>query len=216
MKVNYVPRNRTSFLPDQGQPALGLPPVVPAFQNLDPIKARQDFAAQALTEGSNTAPARGGIGEGLARLAQGVFGGMMRHRADEDLKTAKAGNLEAMKQAFGDGDYISLLSSDDPIAQKLGSAVIEQQMKRDVGSYKKMDDGTVVWQSKTGGEPHVISHPDKVRPLVTDGKISLDGGTTWTNIPGFVENAKAIAEAKRAPKTVKPDDSGLPPWQRKW
>lgn len=213
MKMNYVPPNRTSFLPtNQLAPDVPLA-TLPAFQSLEPINQREAFAQNVLSEGVDSSPTRGGWGEGLARMGKALIGGILQNKANRAMETAKTGNRQYVLDAFESGDLGKLITSDDPIAQRLGSALIEQKMKQKSGSYRDVD-GVKVWQDNQGGAPTVISRP--ANPLIHEGMISYDRGETWAKIPDYVENAKALADAKRAPKTAKPDDSGKMPWERKW
>lgn len=213
MKLNYVPPNRTSFLPDQSlAPNVPLT-TIPAFQGLEPIRQREALAQNLLEEGVDFSPTRGGWGEGLARMGKALVGGILQNKANSAMEKAKTGNRQFVLDAFESGDLGKLITSDDPVAQKLGSALIEQKMKKKTGNYKHID-GNLVWQDDGGGAPTVINRP--TNPLVNNGMISYDRGQTWAKIPDYVANAKELADAKRVPKTVKPDDSGLPPWKRKW
>lgn len=239
MKVNWAPPNITSFLPGQqgasvpsgntpipAPPSTVLPTIAPApipspFTNLQPIQDRLDMANQAIAEGSSTAPAQGGIGAGLARLGEAALGGYLKRGASADLTAARNKNKQAVMDAFDQGNMGQLITSDDPVAQKLGSAILEMQMKRQSGPKLLSDQDKATYgfnpQDVVQHDPiegFKILNPRDSKPLVSNGMISSDNGKTWSPIQGYVDNAKAVGDAKRKPVTA--DDSTLPPWERKW
>lgn len=219
MQVNWSkPKNIVQ--PQLGVDNLATPAVVlPAlpltgYQNLDPIKYQQSLADSMLAAGSSTAPAHGGMFEGLARIAEGGLGGYFKHKADERLDVAKTKNSDQLRSDVKAGDWPSLLTSNDPMAEKLGSVILEQTMKRKTGAYKKLDDGTVVWEDSDGGKPEVISRPNAGVPA---GYRWKEDGTGVEYIPGGP--ADPVVVSKRATAGRKPDpadQTGIPPWERKW
>lgn len=231
MQVNYPmkPKNATSFMSQQpgsmGAPSVPVPgipqqplPTAPPpsdpFTDLDPINSQEKYADALLASGSDMSPAKGGIGEGLARLAQAVAGGYFKNKADTSLKTAKASNKAALKSAYEAGDAETLLTSDDPVGEKLGSAILEQHLKRKPGKYTHLQDGTVVWQADEGGPPTVVSRPNTGMPKGWRWNADQTG---YEPIPDGPADPKVIlrdAAARRAPP--KPDETGKAPWDRKW
>ena len=219
MQVNFVkPKNVVQ--PQLGvdnipTPVVALPALpLGGYQSLDPIKYQQSLADNMLEAGSSTAPARGGMLEGLARIAEGGLGGYLKHKADDRLDTAKTKNSEQLKSDLNSGDWLSLLTSNDPVGQKIGSAILEQTLKQRTGAYKKLDDGTVVWEDKQGGKPEVISRPNAGVPV---GYRWKEDGTGLEFIPdGPADPAVISKNATGRRKPDAPDQTGIAPWDRKW
>lgn len=188
---------------------------VPAYQSLEPIDQRDALAKSVLEQGMDSSPTKGGIGEGLARLGKSLVGGILLNRANDQRDKAVAGNRQNVMDAYQRGDLGALVTSENPVAQKLGSAIIEQNLKKKSGHYSKRPDGTEVWESDDGEEaPRVISRPNFGVPK--DYRWNGDG-TNLEPIPGGPADPAIIARnagKRRAPP--KADESGLAPWQRKW
>lgn len=242
MKVNFVPipLGQVSFLPT-GQLAGGtLPSGAPApvsdddispvtitpqqsgpaagpFFNTDALNSQNEYANSLLEASGNTAPARGGLAEGFSRLAEGLAGGLLKHNATEGLKNAKAQNNAALLDAFQNGDISKLLTSNDPTADKLGSAILEQQLKKQPGTYKTLENGTVVWQANQGGAPTIVSRPTTGLPK---GFRWNADGSDLEYIPGGPADPSVIktdsGDRRVPPKAAAPDQTGIAPWLRKW
>jgi hypothetical protein len=232
VKVNYVPFKKKTLGP-QGEDYEGNPVPAPtvdaegnpidsysqsrapvktagSFQSLDPITQRQALSESLLQEGMDSSPTVGGVGEGFARLGKALLGGIMKRKADEAYKKTKGENSKYIQDAFDNGDYGSLITSDDPVAQRLGSAVIEQQFKQqgNRGAYRDLPGGIKVWEPEDGSRPSVISRPVNNLPRNyqwVEGK----EGEEMEPIPGSAADPKVIqrnSTAGRAPpkpKTIK-------------
>lgn len=223
MNVNFAPKKSVGFFPESIQ---GPTPTKssPSFVNTDPIMDQQDYAKNMILQGSDTSPARGGIAEGIARLGEALAGGYFKHQADQRLKDANAQNKQGILDALKSGNWEDLFSSDDPVAQRLGGAILSQQLKKgNAGSILSpeqaqvlgFEPGSVVQRDDEGFK--VLQRPQQSkRPMTAGGMISYDEGKTWQPIEGYIDNARSVSSARRAPPTSKPDDSGVPPWERKW
>lgn len=237
MQVNYPPsRKTTSFMPN-GQtqtPAVNVQPQQPeqplgaealpvtnSFTDLAPLEQRESLARGILGEGLDSSPLVGGWGQGLARMGQALVGGILLNKAQEATKTAKQGNRNALMGALEGGDISTLLTSEDPIGQRLGAALMEQQFKRQGGpkllsSAEKqqfgIDPSKIVQYDPNEG----FKILDNDKPMTSSGMISYDRGRTWAPIEGYVDNKKAIHAATTNPKTTASDQSGKLPWERKW
>lgn len=238
MQVNYPPRKTTSFMPGgqtqtpvvnvqpqdpTPQPPLGAEalPVSNSFTDLAPLEQRESLARGILGEGLDSSPLVGGWGQGLARMGQALVGGILLNRAQEATKAAKQSNRDALKGALEGGDITGLLTSEDPVGQRLGAALMEQQFKRQggprllTGPEKQqfgISEDKLVQYDPNGG----FKILDNEKPMTSGGMISYDRGRTWAPIPGYVKNAGDVASSKRAPKTSAPDQSGKLPWERTW
>lgn len=250
MQVNYPP-NRFPMLVPQTQPgglvALGAsaplatldpPPVTDpatgdAFTDMNPLKQHQELAANALQEGMNMAPAKGGYAEGLARLAQAFVGGKLLNKANTDIATAKSHNSQVMLDAVNAGDWGKLATSDNDQANKLGDSLLSAQLKhmqteRLLTSPEitaaGLPTGTVA-SKNMNGEIKILNRPNTGLPRGYQYTQAPDGTQTVTFIPGgpadpaiIAKNAGGRAAAVQAvkPKKASTDQSGLAPWLRKW
>lgn len=222
MQLNIKPR-RIGFFDEASDAPMTVPAATPTptlapvgAVDLKPLRYREDSARSLLEEGSDSSPLHGGGAlEALGRVGKAIVGGMQLRKATDELGAARKTNLGVMKQMYDDGDYMGLIGSEDPIAQKLGSAVLEQRAKHDKG-HTQVIDGVTVWQSDNGGPPTIISRPEKpIRPIIKDNLISYDEGKTWGEIPGAVAAHKAYSDAGRAPKVTKPaKNSSKFPWEQ--
>lgn len=247
MQVNYPPSRFPLFAPPPpnaltGQPAdstasAPLDTLAPpgtddgTFTDLGPLSQQQELAANALQEGSSTAPAVGGIATGLARMAEAISGGYNLGRANKKIEAAKQANTQVMLNALNNGDWAKLATSDNPMANKLGDSLLQAQLKHmqtdriltpeetEQFGYPK---GTVVSKNMNGEQ--------KVLNRSTTG---LGKGYMWNEdqsaqvpIPGgpadpavIAANAGGRAAAVQGAKPKKPvaaDESGVAPWLRKW
>lgn len=250
MQVNYPPNNFSYFSTPPGQqPPLplatgaALPVQDPSaaapgtFTDLMPLQQRQELAANALQEGSSTAPAQGGYVTGLARLAQAFMGGKLLNKANTDISAAKKNNAEVMMGAVNNGDWATLATSDNDQANKLGDSLLQAQLKHMQTSRlltapeiatAGFTPGTVA-SKDMDGTIHVLNRPNTGLPKgyqYAPNPIDPDGPQIQTFIPGgpadpavIAKNAGGRAAATIAAKPKKPgvvDDSGVPPWQRSW
>lgn len=241
MQVNYPPGKYPLLAPQQPgllglqQPQQPLPtldaaPVSDAdtaFTDMNPLKQRQELAASALQEGTSTAPARGGITEGLARLADAFVGGKLLNRANTDISTAKAHNAQVMRDAVNNGDWGKLATADNDQAQKLGDSLLQAQLKhmqteRLLTATEVKDAGFpagTVASKNMNGEIKVLNRPNTGLPRGYQYGTAPDGSQIVTFIPGGPADPAVIktdSTSRRKPTIVKPDDSGKPPWERKW
>lgn len=221
MQLNIKPKRIGFFAEDSDMnnapTATPTPTIAPVGAvDLRPLRYREDSARNLLEEGSDSSPLHGGGAlEALGRVGKAIVGGMQLRKATEELGAAKKTNLGVMKQQYDDDDYMGLIGSDDPIAQKLGAAVLEARAKKDKGHFSDQN-GVRIWQSDNGGAPTIISRPERpVRPIIKDNQISYDEGRTWGEIPGAIAAHKAYSDAGRAPKVIKPaKNSSKFPWEQ--
>lgn len=248
MQVNYPPNNFSYFGANPNQPpglqGLGMsaapsPPVTAnpddpnanMFTDLNPLAQHQQFAADALREGMNTAPAQGGYATGLARLAQVFIGGKLLNKANTDIGTAKQHNAQVMQDALNNGDWSKLATADNDQANKLGDSLLQAQLKHmqterlltapEIAA-AGLPEGTVA-SKNMNGEIKIINRVNQGDAKGYHYVTAPDGTQIYTFIPGgpadpavIAKNAGGRAAAVAATKPKKPDESGLPPWQRKW
>lgn len=223
-------------------PTLAAPPVVDpndptsSFTDLAPLNQHQTLAADALQAGMSTAPAQGGIATGLARLAQAFVGGKMLNKANTDIKTAKEHNAQVMQDALSSGDWGKLATADNEQANKLGDSLLQAQLKHmqterlltapEVNA-AGLPMGTVA-SKNMNGEIKILNRPTTGLPRgyeYAPNPADPNGPQIQTFIPGgpadpavIAKNAGGRAAAVQAtkPKKGAADQSGLPPWQRKW
>jgi hypothetical protein len=237
MQVNYPPNRFSLFAapplnPVTAQPADAAAPITPTLPaqdltDLTPFEQQQELAANALQNGSSTAPAQGGLVTGLARLGEAISGGYQLGQANKKLAAAKKANAGVMEDAVNSGDWAKLATADSPVANKLGDALLQAQLKHlktdriltpdevDSFGYPK---GTVV-STNINGEQKVLNRP--LTGLPKGYKYGDDGEVTF--IPGgpadpvvISKNAGERAKATQAAKPKAADDTGTAPWLRKW
>lgn len=241
MQVNYSPRKFPAFS-QLGQEGIGgvlpsgsQPQATPTVEDqdpnaydltdMDPLSMRQSLAADALREGSSTAPAAGWTG-GLARLAQAVAGGYSLHGANEAIKDAKKHNVGVMEKAVNQGDWSKLATSDSAQASKLGDMLLQAKLKNmpterlmttpEIKS-AGLPDGTVATVSRTG-EMKILNRPSTGVPKDYHYVTGPDGEQVLTYIIGGPADPAVIAKdatSRRKPSATV-DNTGKAPWEMKW
>lgn len=105
---------------------------------------------------------------------------------------------KAIQSAYASGDMNqvrqALMAADPADVAHITSALSFGQPK-----YMDVGGGLAQLPGPMGGDPTMVMQPRPKAPLTNGGMQSSDNGATWTKIPGYVDQQRAIGDARRAP-----------------
>jgi hypothetical protein len=133
---------------------------------------------------------------GRTNNAQELIGAAQR----EGLRNKRDQANRAIQQAYASGDMNAVRKALVDLAQSDPEAVGHITQALQFGTPKIQDIGGAGYSQDpfTGALTQAVPHAPKA-PLINNGLQSFDNGKTWIAIPGYVEQQKAIAGARRGP-----------------
>lgn len=152
-------------------------------------------------QGNRLATTRAGIDSQLGQdQRRAAFAKIQQAYASGDMNGVRAAVAEALGNGVEIGGINAMAEAGQPKVQNIG------------GTGYKIDPVT--------GRTEAVTSPAPEKPMIAGGMISSDNGKTWAAIPGYADQQRVLAGARRAPKaaspstSTKPSVTGIrPPWQ---
>lgn len=196
----------------------------PENSTLRDLQLRQQLAQGLISSAGDGSPVASPWAA-LNRAVSPLLGALTMRDVNKQYGALQSGeNTELGALASGTGDPIAAIAaSHNPLIQAMLPDLVRAKLE------ERMKPQALQWHPATENAYDASGHlvtagTPESKVQIAGGTFTTDGGKTWHNIPGYVEQAGATADARavaaaahRAPKAPPADKNNplgvLPPWQ---